>query len=188
MTEEIVKQAAPTGQVVARQGLQGKEVQIGDSLSIAAQAEERAQIETGAMLANMKPPRDLDSFRAILMREVEDPAIAESWFYRRPSGGRSFNPDTKQWENQMIEGPSIRAAELLMQGFGKLLVSTRHIYEDRERVLLKATVIDLERISIESSDMMIEKTVERKQPREGQEVIGQPRTTSTGGLVYRVLA
>jgi len=186
MNEEIVKTSAP-GPVVQRRGLQGQEVQIGDNLSVSAQAQERAQIETAVMMAAMKPPRDLDTFRAVMMRTVEDPAIAESWFYRRPSGGRFLNPETNQWENEMIEGPSIRAAEVMMQAYGKLFVSSRHIYEDRERVLLAATVIDLEVINVESADMMIEKTVERKKPREGQEVIGE-RTTSTGGIVFRVLA
>src|SRR5215472_7412431 len=186
MTEEIIKTSAP-GPLVTRQGLQGKEVQIGDNLSISAQAQERAQIETAAMLANMKPPRDLDTFRAVVIRTIEDPAIAESWFYRRPAG-RKQNPATGKWEDEMIEGPSIRAAEILMQAYGKLYVSSRHIYEDRERVLLASTVYDLEVINVVSADMMIEKTVERKNPREGQEVVGQPRVTSTGGLVYRVLA
>jgi len=186
MTEElVVKQTAP-GPVVARKGLQGQEVQVGDNLSISAQAQERAQIETAAMLANMKPARDLDTIRSAVMRTVEDPAIAESWFYRRPAG-RKFNQESRQWEEEMIEGPSIRAAEVLMQSYGKLYVSSRHIYEDRERVLLAATVYDLEGINVVSADMMIEKTVERKNPREGQEVIGH-RTTSTGGVVYRIVA
>jgi hypothetical protein len=185
MTEEIVKQST-AGAVVQRSGLQGREIQIGDNLSLAAQAQERAQIETAAMIASMKPNRDLDTFRATVMRTVEDPAIAATWFYRRPAG-RKYNPATREWEEEMIEGPSIRAAEILMQAYGKLFESSRHIYEDRERVLLANTVIDLEAVNVESSDMMIEKTVERKNPREGQEVVGQ-RATSTGGLVYRVLA
>jgi hypothetical protein len=182
----MVKQSAP-GPLVTRKGLQGQEVQIGDNLSVSAQAQERAQIETAAMLANMKAPRDLDTFRVAILRTIEDPAIAESWFYRRPVG-RKLNAATGKWEDEMIEGPSIRAAEILMQAYGKLYVSSRHIYEDRERVLLAATVYDLEVINVVSADMMIEKTVERKNPREGQEVIGQPRATSTGGLVYRVVA
>ena len=186
MNEELVKTGS-AGAVTHRKGPTGQEMQIGDALSTSSASAERAQIESAAALAQMRPPRDLDSFRVTMLRMVNDPAIAEQCLYSRPGGGRQKNPQTGEWEDVPITGPSIRLAEIAAQAYGKVFITTRRIYEDQSRVLQAATAYDLENVVVFSSDVMVDKTVERRSARQGQRVLGM-RETSTGNTVYLIEA
>lgn len=179
METELIK---GSGQVTLRKGAAGQEVQIGESVSVAAAAQERAQLETAVTLAQMGKPRDYDVVRAKVLSLIEDPAIAELWSYSRPAGRRK-NEETGEWEQVIIEGPSVRAAEFVNQAYGKTYVSMRHLHIGRDYVLIAATAYDLENLTAVSSDVMVEKTVERREPRKGEKVIGR-RQNSSGEEVF----
>jgi len=96
--------------------------------------------------------------------------------YSKPVGGR-----------QEVHGPSIRFADEAIKLFGNVDVRQDVIYEDDEMRHVQVSVTDLETNISKSTVVTVKKTVERRKPRDGQEVIGR-RENSTGQVVYLVRA
>lgn len=139
----------------------------------AAAAQARSQVEARFALAFARP-RDFDDVRVRLLKECQRTRFAETARYAKPVGGRK------------IEGPSIRFAEAAVRCMGNIDVQTPAIYEDEEKRIVRVTVTDLESNATFSSDVTIQKTVERRNPK-GYEVLGE-RTNSSGDRVFIVKA
>jgi hypothetical protein len=136
-------------------------------------AKARAEIEARYTMA-MHRPRNLDMVRSMLLAECRRPGFAESAIYHKPVGDG-------------IEGLSIRFAEAAARCFTNLVMETSQIYDDENMRILRVTVMDLESNTPWSSDVTVEKTVERKFLGRGQQAIAQ-RANSYGDLVYIVHA
>lgn len=102
--------------------------------------------------------------------------------YRKKQGRKEVNG---RWEDNWIEGLSIRFAEQALNAWRNVDVSAVTAWEDDNARLVRITVTDLETNLSYSDEVMLAKTVERKKPREGQDVIGT-RETTTGETVYIV--
>lgn len=138
---------------------------------LAAQAQ--AQILARRMVA-LQRPRDLDDVRTRIMREVERPGFAAAAWYRKPVGAG-------------VEGLSIRFAEAAMRCMGNMGASAPVIYEDEGHRMERVIVEDFESNVVFERDLMIAKTVERRQLGKGQEAL-QVRTNSKGETTYLVRA
>lgn len=160
---------------IVRQEFDGKELAPIVETSATAVAERaKAQVQARAIMA-IQRPRDIDVVRTRLLRECERPGFADVARYKLPRGGKS------------IEGPTIRFAEAVVRTMGNLDVSTDVIYDDAGKRIVRVSVVDLETNAAYAQDVAIDKVVERRQVRAGQEVIGT-RTNSTGQQVYLVAA
>lgn len=120
-------------------------------------------------------PRDWDTVRTRLMKECERPGFAEVALYKKPIGGGKF-----------AEGHSIRFAEAAMRHLSNFHIWTETIYNDAELMTLQVTAMDLETNVTTSSEVNVQKTVERSSSN-GRVVVGE-RTNSYGKPVYVVLA
>lgn len=140
--------------------------------SAAAQAQ--ALVQARFVMAYQRP-RDWDDARLRLLKACARPRFAETAIYSKPVGG------------QRIEGPSIRFAEEAARAMGNIDVQTPCIYDDFEKRIIRVQVTDLESNTNYSSDVTVQKTVERKKIKEGQSVMGQ-RLNSYGDVVYLVEA
>lgn len=127
------------------------------STVLAAQA--KATIEARYIIA-MRQPRDLDIVREKMLKECRRPGFAEVARYNKPIG-------------KGIQGPSIRFAEAAIRSMGNIDVQTPTIYDDREKRIMRVITLDLEANSGYSSDITIEKTVERRNVKPGDVVIRQ---------------
>ncbi len=80
-------------------------------------------------------PRDLQRFQQMVMMTIEDPATAAECFYSKPAGG-----------GEMVEGPSVRLAEIVATAWGNLHVkqAIEPVAPTDKMVTAKATVWDLE--------------------------------------------
>jgi len=127
------------------------------STVLAAQA--RAHVEARYLIA-IRQPRDLDLVRQKLIKECKRPGFAKAARYKKPIG-------------KGITGPSIRFAEAAIRCMGNIDVQTPTIYDDREKRIMRVIVMDLEANSGYSSDINIEKTVERRKTKPGDVIIRQ---------------
>ena len=144
-----------------------------DPAAIAAAEAVKARIQSAYIMALQKP-RNVDDARARILRSCKRPAFAERVEFAKPVG------KTK------VRGPSIRFAELALREWENVLTETQVVYEDDEVRRIKVLVTDLESNSTHSKEIVINKTVERKNP-EGREVLYE-RINSTGEKVYVVRA
>lgn len=119
-------------------------------------------------------PRDLDVVREKLLRECKRPGFAAVARYLKPIG-------------KGVEGPSIRFAEAAIRLMGNISVDQMTVYDDAEKRIVRVIVVDCETNTPYSSDVTVEKTVERRQAKPGDEVI-RSRTNSRGQQVFIISA
>lgn len=141
----------------------------------------KATIEAKFVIA-LQRPRSILTARASILDACKRPAFAEGAMYRKKQGRKEVNG---RWEDNWIEGLSIRFAEQALNAWRNVDVSAVTAWEDDNARLVRITVTDLETNLSYSDEVMLAKTVERKKPREGQDVIGT-RETTTGETVYIV--
>lgn len=141
-----------------------------ETATAAMTAQAKASVEARFVLA-LQRPRDIDNVRTLLLKECRRPGFAQVARYSKPVGG------------QRIEGPSIRFAEAALRLMGNVLPETSVIYDDNNKRITRVSVTDLETNLTYSSDVTVEKTVERKQLKAGQVPLGS-RRNSYGDMVY----
>lgn len=138
---------------------------------LAAQA--KALIEARYIMAE-RHPRDLDVVREKLLKECRRPGFAQVARYVKPIG-------------KGVEGPSIRFAETAIRLMGNISTDQMTVYDDREKRIVRVIVVDCETNTPYSSDITIEKTVERRNRKDTDEVI-RTRQNKAGNLVYLIAA
>lgn len=137
-------------------------------------AQEEAKIKARYALA-IRNPRDIDMVRTKILKACARPRFAEAARYALPRAGKK------------IEGPSIRFAEEVARDYGNLSVESAIVHDDAERRVVRVTVTDVEANLPLSTDVVIEKFLERNTLRQGQEALSS-RMNSAGRVVYRIAA
>ena len=143
--------------------------------AVAGAAAAKAEIEAAYVMAE-RHPRNVEDVRVQIVALCKNPTFAKKARYKKPLGG-----------GKEAVGPSIRMAEALSQLWGNLFNYKRIIYEDMRKRVVLLVCRDLERNSSFMEEITVEKTVERKAPRQGQEIISW-RTNSYGDRVALVVA
>ncbi|MBK8006729.1 MAG: hypothetical protein IPK12_23355 [Gemmatimonadetes bacterium] len=145
-----------------------------ETAATAAAAREKAAVEARYIVA-MNRPRDIDTFRTRLLQACRRPGFAEVAEYAKPVGGGK------------VKGPSIRFVEEALRHFGNVDTPSSVILDDDEKRILRISVTDLETNTSFSSDVILAKTVERKKPKPGDEVL-RVRTNTQGEAVSIIRA
>ena len=138
------------------------------------------ELQSSMMLAKQYP-RNLEQSRSLILKTCKRPGFAKKVRYFKPIGAKK------------ITGISIRSAEMLANLWGNIKSISYVMYdEDGDDVrkipgrrILYVMSIDLESNTSYSSQITIEKTVERSAPRKDQIVYGK-RTNSKGNTTYIV--
>lgn len=174
---------APNAALV-RQGYGETTMVTGNEMQAQALAAQvKAAVEARYILA-LRRPRNLAAVRTKLLDECRRPRFADEARYSVPRG-RKKNEQTGEWEDNMVEGPSIRFAEAATRCMTNLDTTAMTVYDDPSSRSVRITVIDLESNNTYSKDVTIAKTMERRKLRQGQNAIGE-RYTSTGERVFIV--
>lgn len=142
------------------------------SAAVAAQAQ--AAVQARYVMA-MQRPRDWDSVRQRILAECQRPGFAEVALYSKPVSGKP------------MEGLSIRFAEAALRCMTNVFPEVTVVYEDRTKRIVRVALTDLEGNLTFSKDIVVEKTVERRTLKDGQDAIAE-RTNSYGKKVYIVEA
>ena len=133
----------------------------------------RAQVQARYIVAQGKP-RDWDVVRQRILADCERPAFAESAMYKKPMG------------NDTVTGLSIRFAEAAQRAMGNLMPERLLIYDDYAKRIVRLCMTDLESNVTHYKDLILDKTVERKNGK-GRKIVSQ-RMNSYGDIVYIVEA
>jgi hypothetical protein len=142
----------------------------------------------------MRRPRDIEQFRVRLEAECRRPGFAKLVKYSRPVGKKLVDG---KWIEEKAEGPTIRFVETALRCFTNADITTSVVYEHPQFRLVRAGVLDLEGNIAYTSDLVINKVVERRgfenkktgvvEPPRGREVLSERENTS-GEKVYLVVA
>lgn len=132
------------------------------AIAIQQQAIVRARFEVAFMR-----PRSEATVRVALLEDLKRPAFTEKARYKIPNRG---------------EGWTIRWAERTMQLMGNMHPMMHIIHDDDRKLILYVEVIDLERNASAPVEIVIPKTVERKEPPPGVTILAQ-RRNSYGDMV-----
>ena len=140
----------------------------------------KATIEAKFSIA-LHRPRSVETARVRLMQNCQRKGFAETAKYGIP-----------RWNSQLqkkvlTEGFSIRFAEAAIQSWGNVDVSANIAFEDEEKRMVRVTVTDLETNISFTDEVVLNKLVERSQPKEGDLVVGD-RLNSAGKKVYTIKA
>ena len=164
--------------------MQGKEVaQRAELAAIRVTAQARAEIESAFVMA-LKKPRNRDQARIEILQACKSKTFADMAKYKKPVGKKQNSQG--QWVQNFVEGPSIRFAEEMIRAWTNVKVQSMVIYEDDDRRITFVNVVDLENNNSYSSQITVEKTVERKSAK-GREVVYE-RTNTYGERVFVVRA
>jgi hypothetical protein len=148
-------------------------MQTAETASAVLAAQARALVEARYLIA-INRPRDLDVVREKLLKECRRPSFAEVAIYKKPIG-------------KGVEGLSIRYAEAAIRYMGNIDISQQTIYDDAEKRIIRVSCTDMETNTPYSSDVTIEKTLERRRIQEGDQVV-RKRKNSKGEELYIILA
>jgi len=146
----------------------------GETASTALAAQATAAVQARYVVA-LQRPRDWELVRVALLKACKRPLFAQDAIYAKPMGG-----DT-------IQGPSIRFAEEAARAMTNVLAEVAAIYDDGRKRIVRVTCTDLESNLTFYKDLTVEKTVERKHPKPGTQILGQ-RQNSYGDPVFLIPA
>lgn len=162
----------PSAGATVRQEIGATQMEVRSETSVQA-AEIEAMVKARVALARYSP-RDMDVVRQRILADCARPIFADKAIYAKPVGGKS------------IEGPSVRLAEAMARNMGNMLIDATIAEETLERRRIRVYAMDLETNTTASADVVIDKTVERKEAGD-REVVGK-RRNSYGKDVFIVLA
>jgi len=153
------------------------------TIAAAVEAQSRAVVQARYALA-IRNPRDMDQFRAKILKECRRPGFASVARYAKKQGKKK--DDNGQWVDSYVVGPSIRFAEAALRCFTNVLEEEQVIHDDQHRRVMRVAATDLESNLTYSADVIIMKQVERSDGK-GREVISS-RLNSYGKTTYLVEA
>lgn len=149
-------------------------VSEGETAASAVAAREKAAVEARFLVA-LNRPRDVETGRIRILNACKRPGFAAVAKYAKPVGGRS------------IVGPSIRFVEECLREWGNVYVRSSVVFDDDERRVVLVSVTDLERATVYDYEVILAKTVERRNPKSSDEII-RTRINSQGQTVSIIRA
>lgn len=148
-------------------------IALRETTASARAAQAKALVEARYTVA-LARPRDIDVVRQKMLKECRRPRFADVARYNKPVGNG-------------ITGPSIRFAEMAIRCMGNITIETEVVFEDDEKRIVKVSVTDLEANVPYSQDVALDKTVERRTAKRGDEVI-RSRLNKQGETVHIIRA
>ena len=143
-----------------------------ETSAVAVAEQAKAAVQARYMMA-MHNRRNMEDVRTQLLKECSRSTFAKVAQYQKPVSG------------SRITGFSIRFAEQAMRIMQNLLPETYVVYDDDDKRILRVMLTDLESNLTYSKDVIITKTVERRNAK--GDVISE-RRNSSGNTVYLVKA
>lgn len=155
-------------------------------------ARETAVVQARIMQA-IRCPRVFEKVRESFKTDCDRPQFALVARYAKPQGWVT-DPETNkpiivngEKVRNYVRGWSIRAIESAVRAMGNIDMSATTIFEDDRKEIVDCKVWDLQTNNVQSEQITVEKTVERRFLARGQKPIGS-RANSYGDTVYLVIA
>jgi hypothetical protein len=164
---------------VKQTGMSMTTMKVGEMAASSMAAKQKALVEARFVMA-LQRPRDMQEVRGRILDACKIKDFAEESRYHKPVG-KSFGKQV------FADGFTIRFAETAIQAMSNIVVDIVTIWEDEVQRTINITVTDLERNITYGRDATLNKTVERKFLKDGQQALSE-RTNSLGEKVYLVAA
>ena len=181
MQEEVKRENQQVNPQQDERGLMRRDTFEGGELLQQAETSSTAAAETAKALVQaryimaLKRPRNQDVSAQRIKQACQRPRFAQEVEYAKPIG------------NGTIQGPSIRFADEAIKLWGNVDIRTMTTYEDDMVRKVQIEVTDLETNVSKSQEVMVNKTIERRNPTAGREVVGK-RKNKQGAWVYQIKA
>lgn len=130
----------------------------GQTAAAAVSAAAAARIQARAVVA-MQRPRDIDVVRQHVLKDCARRSFAESAIYAKPVGGSK------------VEGFSIRFVEQALRHMRNVSIETEIVFDSPESRIIQVVVTDQESNTTYQEAVSMEKVVERRQVKKGQDVV-----------------
>lgn len=171
----------PEGAIVRRDGFGSREMVAQVETASSAMAAQATAMAQARFIVAAQRPRSMDDVRTTLLRECRRPAFAHVARYRKPQGKKQ--DENGRWVQNYVEGPSIRFVEAVLRLMGNCDVSATTTYDDAAKRIVAIQCIDFETGASWSTQITVEKTIERRDLKKNQRPIAT-RTNSYGEAVY----
>lgn len=172
-TEAVTPERVPA--VMDEWGNERGRIPGGITAGVAGAVAEAAQKVRQRYEVARDTPRNWQKVRELMLAECGRPAFAEAARYVLPRGRID------------VEGFSIRFAEMAIRRAGNIEMECDIVHDDAGQRVLRIRAIDLETNASFPAVAVIQKTVERKKLRKGQQAISE-RANSSGIMVFTVRA
>lgn len=170
------------GMMQATEGADGsRSITAVSAQAHALAARQASEIQAQYVFARQNP-RDLETVRLSLVKRCKGSRFASVARYRKPQGKRK-NDETGVWEQQFVEGWSIRFVEEAIKTMGNLREQTSVVSDDEDKRIVCVSLVDLETMTSYSEEVPVPKRVERKELKRNQVPLGL-RTNTYGETVY----
>jgi len=169
MNQELVTTATPPP--FPAPAISPGAVAVADPAALAAAEAAKERLRAAFIMARQFP-RNEEIARQKILSACNRPLFAANAEYRKPIG------------RDHIVGPSIRLAEELIRNWGNISAETSIVFEDDRIRRVAVSVIDLETNTRHTREIVIQKTVERRQP--GKRQVISKRQNSSNQTVYLV--
>jgi hypothetical protein len=166
--------AVPRSNALAEAPGESELARVVETSSAAAAQAARTALEARFQMARAFP-RVWANVRERLLEACQRPRFAEEARYMLPRGDKS------------VEGLTVRFAEDAKRALGNLLVEARATFDDEDRRIIQVTVTDLELNDTWSQDVVVEKSIQRRWKKDGDDVIGH-RLNSENKPVWTIRA
>jgi hypothetical protein len=157
------------------QAITAQTMRQGEMAIAAMAAKAKAEVEARYVIA-LRNKRNINSVRVQLLAACKRKAFAQGARYRKPVGGNKF-----------VVGFSIRFAEEAIKCMTNVSTEAMVVWDDDAKRDIRVTVTDLETNTTYGDDIVLQKVVERKQLKAGQQKLGE-RLNSYGDRVFLVAA
>lgn len=173
MTTDLVHSGGG-GAALATQDAQGNRsiMQTTETQALATSARVEAMVKAKYTRAMMFP-RNVDQIRLNMLALAKDTDFAKAARYALPRGGKT------------IEGWTVRFAEEAVNQLGNIELIPTIVADTPEKIFIHYELIDLEKNNSLHDEIVVEKTVERLDPK-GYEVLSS-RLNSQGKTTYRCI-
>jgi len=179
MDAQLARRQSGEIQQTVTQGYSSASIAVRDDSAVeSAAAEARAIIEARFVMA-LRRPRDKEDFRTQLLKEASRPTLAAVAIYRKPVG-------KKEGKMQYAEGLSVHFIRTAKALYRNIHVDNSVTFENSMYRKIRVQVLDAEACCTESTEIVVEKTVERRYA-DNREILGE-RENSGGDKVYIVRA
>jgi hypothetical protein len=180
MTDTALTKAP--GTTIERKGFGEQSIELRkETASTAVAAQAQAEIQAMYIVARANP-RSWDDVRVALLKDCGRSGFAQKALYAIERGRKQ--DDQGNWVPNYVEGLTVRFAEAVIRTAGNLRQSTATLFDDDDQRIIRVKVIDLETNGEYSRDVVVEKSIERKDARD-REILGS-RQNSYGKEVYLV--
>lgn len=177
--------ANDNGGAIQRQEFNAIETRQDSELAKTGAAEAQRAIVESAYTVALRRPRNMMTVRDRLLKECDRPRFADAAEYKLPF--KKWNKDTRQYEEEIKRGLSIRFAESALSALGNIMIRSSILLDDDNKIVGEVFALDLEANVMHTEAFVTYKRIDKKEPGKYDDIVDR-RINSLGEETFIVKA